>query len=279
MLTPTELTKLCEQYGIRPSKKYGQHYLIQQKPIRDILAAGEVRETDTIVEVGPGFGVLTLPLAAQAGRVLSFEIEQKLRSYWEEQVAEIGEETLQIIWGNALNEFPALAATLPAGYKVLANLPYQITSHMLRTFLEVANKPERIVVMVQKEVAERMCAKPGGMSLLSVAVQYYGIPKIVSTVSKGNFFPSPKVESAIIQITNIQPQTDETTFFRIAKAGFSNKRKQLAKNLATGLQVDRERVNMVLKEITGRADIRAEMLSVDDWKQVQYVLTADLQKV
>lgn len=263
MLTPTELKQLCEQYHLRPSKKYGQNYLIQGKPVRDMIAAGELLSTDTVVEVGPGFGVLTLELVKQAEQVYAFEIEQKLQAYWQEQQA--AHPNLNIIWGNALHQFPEFSKTLPAGYKVLANLPYQITSNMLRTLLEVAHKPERIVVMVQKEVAERMCAKPGDMSLLAVAVQYYGTPRIVSTVTKGNFFPSPKVDSAIVAITDIMQREGSEQFFRVVRAGFSSKRKQLAKNLSGVLGIDRKQLDEAVRDVTGSATIRAEDMSMDMW--------------
>lgn len=266
MLTPTEIKVFCEQYRLSPSKKYGQNYLVQQKPIDDMLAAGELDKKDTVVEIGPGFGVLTLPLTELVKQVYSFEIERKLEQYWEDNK----KGNLEVLWGNALKEFPKLAATLPAGYKVLANLPYQITSNMLRVLLEAKNKPERIVVMVQKEVAQRMIAKPGDMSLLAVSVQYYGEPKIVSVVTKGNFFPSPKVDSAIIQITNITTRDAavDQEFFRVARVGFSNKRKQLAKNIASGLGYEKSEVMGLLAEIGLSVTARAEELSIEEWKQV-----------
>jgi 16S rRNA (adenine1518-N6/adenine1519-N6)-dimethyltransferase len=271
MLTPTQIKALCEQYRLNPSKKYGQNYLIQPKPVLDMIGAGELTPSDTVVEVGPGFGVLTLPLTEKVAQVYAFEIEQKLCPYWEETVQA---KNLEMLWGNALNEFPKLAPTLPKGYKILANLPYQITSNILRTFLEASNAPERIVVMVQKEVAERMCAKPGDMSMLAVSVQYYGTPKIVSIVRKGNFFPSPKVDSAIIQITDIKPKDAEVdaAFFRIVKAGFSNKRKQLAKNISGGLQLDKEVVAKKIADITGSLTSRPQELSIAEWKALVVAL-------
>lgn len=255
---------------MRPSKTYGQNYLIQEKPVRDMLAAGALTKDDTVVEIGPGFGVLTIPLTQHVKQVYAFEIEQKLHEYWEEQQA--AHPNLNIIWGNAVNAFPTCSETLPHGYKVLANLPYQITSHMLRTLLEAEHTPERIVVMVQKEVAERICAKPGDMSLLAVAVQYYGTPHIVSIVTKGNFFPSPKVDSAIISITNIKRKSDSEHFFRIVRAGFSNKRKQLAKNISGVLSYDRSVVDRLVEQICGVATVRAEDLSLPMWQSLAQAL-------
>jgi 16S rRNA (adenine1518-N6/adenine1519-N6)-dimethyltransferase len=272
MLTPTELKALCETYRLSPSKAYGQNYLIQPKPIRDMLAAGELVSTDTVIEVGPGFGVLTLPLVEQVQKVYSFEIEQKLREYWEDKMLNIKDKNLEIIWGNALHAFPLLVSTVPPRYKILANVPYQITSQLIQMFLEADPAPERIVVMVQREVAERICAKPGDMSLLAVSVQYYGTPKIISIVSKGNFFPSPKVDSAIIAITNIHSEPNAEHFFEVVRAGFSNKRKQLANNLSAALHIDRAEVQRILLTVCGSETVRAQELTIDMWKMLTTAL-------
>ena len=263
MLTPTELRALCERFYLRPSKAYGQNYLVQERPIQDMLAAGDLTVEDTVIEVGPGFGVLTFPLVERVKQVYSFEIEKKLEAYWEEHA----KNNLRIIWGNALHHFPSLVKDLPKKYKILANLPYQITSNILRTFLEAEQPAERIVVMVQKEVAERICAVPGDMSLLSVSVRYYGTPNIISIVKRGNFFPAPKVDSAILQITNIRAkQSVDDSFFRIVKAGFSNKRKQLAKNVANIFHKEKKDIMDILESMELSPTIRAEALSMEDWK-------------
>lgn len=267
LFKPTYLRKLCEVAGLRPSKAYGQNYLISQKPIQEILAAGELTKEDTIVEVGPGFGVLTLAMAAHVGKVHAFEIEKKLTAYWEERQKEYG--NVEIVWGNALKELPTASNVFPSGYKVLANLPYQVTSKLLRTLLELENKPERVVVMVQKEVAERMCAKAGDMSLLAVSVQYYGMPKIVTKVPSGNFWPAPKVDSAVVAITDIYDKPNAEQFFRMARAGFASKRKQLWKNLSSGLKLDGALVKQALMDVVGNEKVRAEELSVADWEQLQ----------
>ncbi|MBU1895825.1 hypothetical protein KJ641_03075, partial [Patescibacteria group bacterium] len=169
----------------------------------------------------------------------------------------------------------AYGLRLKPGYKVVANLPYQITSQVLRVLLEQENKPESITVMVQKEVAERIVAKQGDMSLLALSVQYYGEPKIITKVSKGNFWPEPKVDSAVLtisKISRVSKFTDEE-FFRIARAGFANKRKQLWRNLSVGLggtegQVATCPYKKILKEVTGNEKVRAQELSVEEWRGV-----------
>ena len=263
LLSPTQLKELCTTYHLTPSKKYGQNYLISDMPIKKMIEAGELHAEDTVVEIGPGFGVLTLAMAPHVKKVVAFEIEKKLEGYWEEKQLEF--KNIQVIWGNALKELETRNLELGTSYKVLANLPYQITSNVIRTLLELGNKPERIVIMVQKEVAERICAKAGDMSILAVSIQYYGTPKMVAKVTKGNFWPSPKVDSAVVSITNIQERADADTFFRYVRAGFHNKRKQLWRNLSVGLQIEGEKVKQTLQQVLGNEKIRAEELSVDDW--------------
>ena len=267
---PSHLKQLCQKYGLSPSKKYGQNYLISEGVIDKIINIAELKKTDVVIEIGPGFGVLTFALVEKAGKVISFEIEQKLREYWEKNKPD----NLEIVWGNALKELIAYSLQLTAGYKVVANIPYQITSNLLRVLLEAENKPESITVMVQREVAERICAKPGDMSMLAVSVQYYGDPKIVAPVSKGNFWPSPKVDSAVLCIKTLKHESIKTVsdelFFKVIKAGFTNKRKQLWRNLSEGLKIDKGEIKNILIEIVGNEKVRAEELSVEQWERITH---------
>lgn len=266
-LTPTQLKTLCQQYHLTPSKKYGQNYLISDAPIRKMIAAAGVNQDDTVIEIGPGFGILTFALAHAAKQVYAFEIEKKLEQYWEEK--QQAHTNLQIIWGNALHHLEDFVQeNMNGDYKVVANLPYQITSHAIRTILSNTQKPSDVVIMIQKEVAERICAKPGDMSLLSVVVQYYGTPRMVDKVARGCFWPVPGVDSALLHI-QIDPQQsfdDEDMFFRLVKAGFSNKRKQLWRNLSVGLGIEKLLVQEMLKDICGNEKVRAEVLSIAQWK-------------
>ena len=313
-LTPTKLKELCEQYDLSPSKKYGQNFLIQEHPIKKMFEAAEINKNDLVVEIGPGFGILTFALAEKAKKVIAFEIEKKIENYWQENKPE----NVEIIWGNALmslrgSRFASADEAIPSlvksakglphlaragfampGYKVIANVPYQITSDLIRTLLELENKPESITIMVQKEVAERICAQAGEMSLLAISVQYYGEVKTVAIVTRGNFWPEPKVDSAILHIkvrqqppcspfikgeTNkpclIPPlvkggrgDIDQEQFFKIVKTGFSQKRKQLWSNLSKGLKIEGEMVKKVLLEVVGNDKVRAEELGVEEWKEI-----------
>ena len=267
LFKPTYLKELCQKYGLSPSKKYGQNYLVSEGVIDKIIEASDLKKTDTVIEVGPGFGVLTFALVEKVEKVISFEIEQKLREYWEENKPD----NLEIVWGNALSRLMTYDLGLRT-YKVVANIPYQITSNLLRVLLESENKPESITVMVQKEVAERICAKSGDMSLLSVSVQYYGEPKIIARVNKGNFWPSPKVDSAVLSIKTSKHESIKTVndeeFFKVVKAGFTNKRKQLWRNLSEGLKIDKGKIKNILIEIVGNEKVRAEELSVVQWVKI-----------
>ncbi len=230
----------------------------------------EIKKDDVVVEVGPGFGGLTLALAEKVKKVMAFEIEKKLMPYWDEQLQKY--KNIEIIWGNVLKQDINLQK-----YKVVANLPYQITSNVIRKFLEVENKPELMVLMVQKEVAERICAKAGDMSLLSVSVQYYAEPEIVSLVPRSYFWPMPAVNSAIIKIRplqrsptlgkNIKPDKASEEFFKIVKAGFANRRKMLLKNLESVVgKQNKAKLKTVFHELGIIEKIRAQELSVEQWQ-------------
>lgn len=266
LFKPTHLRQLCELYHLQPSKEYGQNYLLNPVPIAAIIEAGDVGASDIVVEVGPGFGVLTLALAPKVKKVIAFEIEKKLQLYWESLQLEYP--NIDIHWGNVLYEFPTVEKALPSEYIVAANVPYQITALILRLFLEAKKKPKTMVVMVQKEVAERICAKPGDMSLLSLSVQYYGKPRIAAKVSKGNFWPQPKVDSAVVAIRDIQEREGSAHFFDLARAGFANKRKQLWRNLSDGMKLPGDAVKAVLRDVCGNEQVRAQELSVAQWEKL-----------
>ena len=224
LLQPTYLKTLCKKYALTPSKQYGQNYLVSEGAIQKIVEAADISKTDLLVEVGPGFGVLTLALAKTGASIKTFEIEKKLQPYWDEMQQKYS--NVHVVWGNVLHMFKKEQADFKKPYKVVANLPYPITSQIIRLFLEQEQPPERMVVMVQKEVAERIVAKPWDMSVLAVSVQYFGTPKIITKVASGSFWPAPKVDSAVLAITNIQPRKESALFFRVVRAGFASKRKQ-----------------------------------------------------
>ncbi len=269
--TTSEIQRLCQQYGFKPSKEYGQNYLLNLEPIEKMTAAAELKKTDTVVEVGPGFGVLTFALAEEVGQIVSFEIEKKLQPYWAEQTKDVP--NIKVEWGNILYQFKEVAGDLKK-YKVVANLPYQITSPILKLFLEdVEHQPETMVLLVQKEVAERICAKPGDLSVLAIAVQFFGVPEIVSQVSRNLFWPVPQVDSAIIKISDIKknrfvddPDFSIPEFFKFIRAGFLNRRKLLHKNLLSiAGKENKEKLDQIWQKMGWDRNRRAQELSVEEW--------------
>jgi len=262
----SHLKNLCKQYNLVPSKKYGQNFLINPTIIEKVMTAGELKKTDEIVEIGPGFGSLTLPMAKKVKKVISFEIEKKIQDYWTDILEDKEYGNISIAWGNILNNNDISLKK----YKVIANLPYQITSAVIRKFLNSKNVPDIMVLMVQKEVAERICAKPSKMSVLAVSVQLYGTPEIVTKVSKDNFWPVPAVDSAILKIQKKKKvDLPEKPFFKLVKAGFSSKRKTLVNNLISFFGKDkREEIITILDVVKIPQKARAQDLSVDSWIQL-----------
>ncbi|HAZ28853.1 MAG TPA: ribosomal RNA small subunit methyltransferase A [Candidatus Magasanikbacteria bacterium] len=273
-MSVSHLKELCEKYHLAPSKHYGQHYLLSHHVIQTMIDAANLQPSDTVVEIGPGFGVLTLPLAARVKCVIAFEIEKKIRPFWDEQAAQ--QKNITIHWGNALYQLPKMADTLPAGYVVAANLPYHITSNILRMILTLEKRPRTIVVMVQKEVADRICAKPGDMSLLAVSVQYVGRPRIAGYVPKELFWPVPKVDSAVVAIGDIQEKSRshafDDFFFRLVRAGFAHKRKQAIPQIAKEFNVPPSRIQEIFRQVSRDEKIRAEALSAEQWVQLANAL-------
>ena len=270
MTTPTSLMAetraLLDRFGLFARKGLGQNFLIDRGVLDKILAAAGVEKTDTVVEVGPGLGVLTRALAERAGKVIAVELDRNMVALLRETLA--GLPNVEIVARDIL-ETPPAELVGDAPYKVVANLPYYITSPTLRHFLETPRQPQSLVVMVQKEVARQIVARPPEMSLLSIAVQFYGAPKIVSYVPAGAFHPPPKVASAILRIEVLPqrrlPLDDEKAFFKLARAGFGTRRKQLANALSGGLDIDKAAAVELLQKAGIDPARRAETLTIDEW--------------
>jgi 16S rRNA (adenine1518-N6/adenine1519-N6)-dimethyltransferase len=270
MTSPTSLMSetraLLGRYNLTARKGLGQNFLIDRGILDKIVSASDISETDTVIEVGPGLGVLTRALAERAGKVIAVELDRNIAALLRETMA--GVPNVDIVERDILETTPEnLVGDAP--YKVVANLPYYITSPVLRRFLESARQPTGLVVMVQKEVARQIVARPPEMSLLSVAIQLFGAPRIVGYVPAGAFYPPPKVSSAILRI-DVLPQRilnakDEADFFKLARAGFSTRRKQLINALSNGLEVDKDRGSELLQKAGIDPKRRAETLTIDDW--------------
>ena len=273
------------QAGISPRKRLGQNFLVDRSVPPRIADAANIGPDDHIVEVGPGLGILTEELAQRldpslGGRLVAIELDNNLLPVLGDRFAD--RPHVSIVQGDVLEVSPRELSGGRA-YKVVANLPYYITSAVLRHFLEDIAKPELLVVMVQREVAERMAAAPPDMSLLAVAVQFYGKPKIVFRVPPGAFRPAPKVDSAVVRIDVHSPDENPTTvdsethFFRTVRAGFSQKRKQLANTLSSDLHLPKAEVTACLWSVDIDPTRRAETLSLADWARLDHVLSFQVE--
>ena len=265
---------LLRQYDLRARKRLGQHFLVNGQVLKVILGAAEIAPDDIIVEVGPGLGILTEKLAEKAVRVIAVELDDTLAQLLKERLSPLP--NLTVINEDILKLDPQTllsgAGVRSPPYKVVANLPYYITSPVLRHFLESFAKPERMIVMVQKEVAQAIVAEPGERSVLSVIIQFYGKPSIVSYVPARSFYPAPEVDSAVLRI-DIYPApraavSDEKGFFRLVQAGFTARRKQIANSLAQGLKLPKPEVAALLEKADINPQRRAETLTIEEWAQL-----------
>lgn len=265
---------LCRLYEIKPARSKGQNFLINDGIYKAIITAADINKSDTVLEVGPGLGFLTAALSKQVKRVLAVELDDKLASILQIAIDSQGVENVEIINQDILRFNIDKHLASGEDYRVVANLPYNITSIFLRTFLSSARPPRSLVLMLQKEVAERIIATAPDMSLLSLSIQYYGHPEIIRTVPASDFWPAPAVDSAILRFNyeKKQPTAEslaiDKQFFRLARIGFSAKRKMLKNNLIVGLNSSSEAVDSVLVTAGIPLKARAEDLSVEQWQRL-----------
>jgi 16S rRNA (adenine1518-N6/adenine1519-N6)-dimethyltransferase len=261
-----ELRNLLFAHNMRPNKSFGQNFLVDRSTLMRIVEAAEIHANDEVLEVGAGTGALTRELAQRARRVVAVELERDMLTLLAETTS--GFKNVQLLARNLLYLDPVeIFDHTP--YKLVANLPYYITAPTFRHFLESANPPRMLVVMVQYEVAQRIVAGPGDLSLLGVSIQFYGQPKIIARVPASSFYPAPKVDSAILRVDvhTQAPHTHEESesLFRVVQAAFSAKRKQLHNSLTHGLHRKNEDIRSWLATANIVATRRAETLSIEEW--------------
>lgn len=261
----------------RPKKHLGQHFLINAGVLRQIAGAADLSEQDVVIEVGPGRGALTRELLRHAGSVIAVEVDRDLCARLREELG--ADPRFRVVEGDILRQEPEeLLSLAPGGgageYKLTGNLPYYITAPVLRHFLAGPRPPVLSVVMVQWEVAQSILGGPGNASLLGVAVQFYGRPRLVTAVSPGSFSPPPKVRSAVLRIdTHPGPPVDVPSaeeFFQAVRAGFSARRKQLRNALANGWRVPPEQAAAVLRKAGVPPDVRPERLGLEAWARIAW---------
>jgi 16S rRNA (adenine1518-N6/adenine1519-N6)-dimethyltransferase len=256
--------------NLHVQKGFGQHFLTDRSVLRSIIEAADLTTEDSVIEVGPGLGILTQELARVAGGVCAVEIDRGLASSLQKQLTE--QSGIQIVVGDILR-IPVEQLIERLGgvpdYKVVANLPYNITTAVIHHFLGAKQKPKSMVVMVQREVAESMLSKPGDMSLLAVTVQYYAVPSRIRRVPAGAFYPPPKVSSMIMKLQlREQPAVDVENaerFFKLVKSGFSARRKQLHNSIAQGLGIATPCALSAIDMAGIDPRRRAETLSLGEW--------------
>ncbi len=252
--------------GIKPNKSLGQHFLVDQPSLETIVDAAAVTMHDTVLEIGPGLGVMTRPLTRQAAQVYAVETDHMLADLLRREAPD----NLHIVEEDIM-QFDL--SMLPPGYKVIANIPYYLTSKIFRMLIESDNRPAVMSVLVQKEVAERIAARPGQLSILALSVQYYGHPEIVRIVERYKFWPPPDVDSAVLRVVLTGPafEADPARLFRLIKAGFGEKRKQLKNSLSGGLNLAPEFAAVLIARAKLPATARAQELDLKAWKRLYRV--------
>lgn len=249
--------------GIRPNKSLGQHFLVDGESLNAIIDAADPGSSDTVLEIGPGLGVMTRPLCERAGRVVAVETDAILADLLRRDAPT----NLTVEEGDVLKYD---LSQLPAGYKVIANIPYYLTSKIFRLLVESPNPPSVLSLLIQKEVAERIAAKPGKLSILALSVQFYGQPEIMRVVERHKFWPAPEVDSAVLRVnlTGQAFKADPDRLFRLIKAGFGEKRKQLKNALAGGLNISMELAVEMIAKSKLPPMARAQELSLNDWERL-----------
>jgi 16S rRNA (adenine1518-N6/adenine1519-N6)-dimethyltransferase len=265
-LPPLNIPALLKRSGLRPHKGLGQNFLQDTHALQTIVSAAQIQPADAVLEVGPGLGSLTRYLALAAHSVTAVELDKDLFPVLETIVAPY--KNVRLLQGDILKIDPAGLMDKP-DYLVVANIPYYITSALLRHLLESGGHPRRLVLTVQEEVAQRICARPGKMSLLSLSVQVYGNPEIVAYIPAEAFYPAPKVDSAVLRVEILPdpviPSPLLDSFFTLIKAGFSQKRKTLRNSLSGGLGIASAKAEELLSTAGLDPMRRAETLSLQEW--------------
>jgi 16S rRNA (adenine1518-N6/adenine1519-N6)-dimethyltransferase len=243
----------------KAKKQFGQNFLINTNVVKRIIEAAEIKKGENVLEIGPGTGILTEALVEAGAKVVAVELDESLIDSLQEKF----DEKIKLFLGNALKlELPVKDKK----FKLVANIPYNITSEIIEKFLSKSPRPTKMVLMVQREVADRITAKPPKMSLLSVVCQVYAKCQRVMVVKAGSFRPIPKVDSAVVQFDLKEKyEFDPEEVIKIAKIGFSSRRKQLHKNLSSSLKIDSEMIKEILEKMKIDPKVRAENLTVDEW--------------
>jgi 16S rRNA (adenine1518-N6/adenine1519-N6)-dimethyltransferase len=268
-IPPLDAAAVLKRFNIRADKSLGQNFLQDASALENIALAAEIQEDDYVLEIGPGLGSLTRYLAVSAKEVAAIELDPDMLPPLQAVLKPY--QNVRVVHGDILKTSVSEIIHEP-DYLVVANIPYYITSAVIRHLLESDPKPRRIVLTIQKEVAERICAKAGDLSLLALSVQVYGKPNIAAIIPADSFHPAPKVDSAILRIDiydqPLIPIDLLKTFFNLIKAGFGQKRKTLRNSLSSGLHIKTTEAEALLTSAGIDFMRRAETLSIEEWKKL-----------
>lgn len=277
-LPPLNIPDLLHKYGLKPNKRLGQNFLVDPVALERVVSAADLIEDDTVLEIGAGLGSLTRYLCLHADHVIAVELDEQLLPPLADVLS--GFHNVEVIHGDMLKIDPSELLDHP-GYKVVANIPYYITSKLIRHLLESEILPRRLVLTVQHEVAMRITAQPGDMNLLALSVQVYGLPQIRAKIPAGAFFPTPNVDSAVVSVDIYSKPVVSSqylaTLFQLAKAGFQHKRKMLRNALGAGLNLPGTTTEQLLNAAGIDPRRRAETLKISEWDKLAQVFVDNLQ--
>mgnify|MGYP000997480833 CR=1 FL=1 len=264
-----DIFPLLKKYGIKPKKSLGQNFLIEPAGLNKVIDAAELSKADEVLEIGAGLGSLTYLLAQKASQVTAVEIDKSMLAPLNEALAKF--DNVQVVEGDILDLQPD-ELMRKRDYVVVANIPYYISSAIIRHLMEAETRPRRVILTVQKEVAERVLARDGKMSLLSLSVQVFGRVSLTSIIPAGSFLPAPDVDSAVLKVElypePLVPLGQLKAFFKLAHAGFGQKRKTLRNSLSAGLALPSQAAGQLLLSAGVDPQRRAETLSIEEWKRL-----------
>lgn len=272
LTNPATIQSILKKYNLAPNKFLGQNFLIDENVLYKIIEAADLKAGDNVLEIGPGLGTLTEALCQKGANVIAIEKDKDLIPALRDNLKDF--ETFTLIEDDFLElDFEKLISAFrkkgKTKYSVISNIPYYVTSPVIRKILSAEHLPEQIVFLVQREVAERIAAKAGGTSFISVLVQFYGTPNVVEIVKPESFWPAPEVDSAILKIVLDRKRKNSAEekkgLWRLVKIGFAARRKTLANNLSAGLRIPREKAEEIIKSLGFGAKARAQELEVEDW--------------
>lgn len=271
----SEIKNLLKTYNAKPEKYLGQHFILSKNSLKKMVEAAEIKKHDAIIEIGPGLGTLTRELTETGANIIAIEKDPLMVEILKETVADY--KNIKILEADA-RQLWILKIYRKKKYKIVANLPYNAATFLIHQWLESKNPPELMVLMIQKEVAQRITAKPPHSNLLGISVKFYADAKVIGHVPKESFWPKPKVDSAIIKIIPkkvmfFRRSQNRLRFFAVVKAGFSSPRKQLLGNLSKQLKIPKEKLISAFKNLNIPERVRAENLSLNEWQKIVSILS------